>query len=210
MLPDLERADRIGEFWRLHRTGVGQCADSLGRPISIRSWLDPPFLGKSGPREPRCGSPLRGFPHLSTDPRASISQWHAASARSSSTPSTPSPSGRQGRRARRRSEGCWWRRSSGNRPREDAPARAPQGEGRPRARARDLVAQLLEVRPGCALGERPRRLTRPLGTSGARAARRTSRLGTGRRCATGFDNVPGSALLLRARPPIRSTLPSLS
>jgi hypothetical protein len=63
MLPDFERADRIGEFWRLHRTGVGQCADSLGRPISIRSWLDPPFLGKSGPREPRCGSPLRGFPH---------------------------------------------------------------------------------------------------------------------------------------------------
>jgi hypothetical protein len=32
-----------------------------------------PPLAESGPREPRCGSPLRGFPNLSTDPRASIS-----------------------------------------------------------------------------------------------------------------------------------------
>jgi hypothetical protein len=28
----------------LHRTGVGQSTDSIGRPTSIRSWLDPPFL----------------------------------------------------------------------------------------------------------------------------------------------------------------------
>jgi hypothetical protein len=28
----------------LHRTGVGQSTDSIGRPTSIGSWLDPPFL----------------------------------------------------------------------------------------------------------------------------------------------------------------------
>jgi len=43
--------------------GVGQSADSVGRPTSIRSWLDP-LVGESGPREPRCGSPLRGFPNV--------------------------------------------------------------------------------------------------------------------------------------------------
>jgi hypothetical protein len=73
--------------------GAGQSADSVGRPTSLRSWLDP-LVGESGPREPRCASPLRGFSNLSTDPRASISQRHAESAKSSSTPSTPSPSRR--------------------------------------------------------------------------------------------------------------------
>jgi hypothetical protein len=39
------------------------------------------------------------------------------------------------------------------------------------------------------LGRRSRRHARPLGASGAGAARRAFRLGTGRPCATGFDNV---------------------
>ena len=40
-----------------------------------------------------------------------------------------------------------------------AAARAPQGEGRPRARALDVGAELHEVRPRRALGERPWRHT---------------------------------------------------
>src|SRR4249919_2487282 len=43
-------------------------------------------------------------------------------------------------------------------------ARVPEGEDRTRARARDVVAQLLAVRPRRALGVGARRLTRTLGT----------------------------------------------
>ena len=56
--------------------------------------------------------------------------------------------------------------------------RTPQGEGRPRAGARDVVAELLEVRSRRALGLGARRLTRTLGhTLSPRrtASRRSSR-----------------------------------
>ena len=82
--------------------------------------------------------------------------------------------------------------TSGHRPREDAPARATPREGRPRARARDLVAELHEVWSRRALGERSRRQARTLGSPGACSARGVNRLDTPR-------SLRPSSVLVRIR-----------
>jgi hypothetical protein len=66
---------------------------------------------------------------------------------------------------------------------EDAPTRAPQGEGGTRAGARDLGARLHRLWPGGALCIRARRLPRSLGAPRARAPRRAGRLGATRQTA---------------------------
>jgi hypothetical protein len=85
-------------------------------------------------------------------PRSTLREWHAGNERFE-MPSTPSPRSREGRKfIDEANRGRAWLVRPARHPREDAPAKVAQGEGRTRARTRDVGAELHEVRSRRALG----------------------------------------------------------